>query len=53
MHKLRTLLSETCVRDGVDRLAQAITERYGDTPLTVVAVMTGSLVLTLYQSQYS
>ena len=45
MHKLRTLLSETCVRDGVDRLAQAITERYGDTPLTVVAVMTGSLVL--------
>ncbi|MEZ6078860.1 MAG: phosphoribosyltransferase family protein [Pirellulaceae bacterium] len=26
-------------------MAQAITERYGETPLTVVAVMTGSLVL--------
>ncbi len=41
---MRTLLNETSLREGVDRVAQAITERYQDTPLTVVAVMTGSLV---------
>ncbi len=41
---MRTLLTETSLREGVDRVAQAVTERYRDTPLTVVAVMTGSLV---------
>lgn len=41
---VRTLLTETSLREGVDRVARAVTERYRDTPLTVVAVMTGSLV---------
>lgn len=41
---MRTLLSETTLREGVDRVAQAVTKRYQNTPLTVVAVMTGSLV---------
>ncbi len=42
---MRTLLSEESLRDGVDQMACQITQRYGETPLTVVAVMTGSLVL--------
>ncbi len=42
---VKTLLSESRLRDGVDELAQSISERYGDRPLTIVAVMTGSLVL--------
>lgn len=42
---MRTLLNEESLRQGVDRMAREITERYQDTPLTVVAVMTGSLVL--------
>lgn len=42
---MRTLLSEDRLREGVDELAQAISQRYGQTPLTIVAVMTGSLVL--------
>ncbi len=42
---MRILLTEECLRDGVDQMARQITERYGETPLTVVAVMTGSLVL--------
>ena len=41
---VRTLLTETSLHEGVDRVAQAVTQRYGNTPLTVVAVMTGSLV---------
>ncbi len=42
---MRTLLTEDRLRDGVDSMARAISQRYGDTPLTIVAVMTGSLVL--------
>lgn len=42
---MKTLLSETRLRDGVDELARCITERYREKPLTIVAVMTGSLVL--------
>lgn len=42
---MKTLLSESRLREGVDEMAAAITERYGDKPLTIVAVMTGSLVL--------
>ena len=42
---METLLSESRLREGVDELAQRITERYQDRPLTIVAVMTGSLVL--------
>lgn len=42
---MKTLLSEARLREGVDEMADAITERYGERPLTIVAVMTGSLVL--------
>jgi hypoxanthine phosphoribosyltransferase len=42
---LKTLLSEQELRAGVERMASCITRRYGAQPLTIVAVMTGSLVL--------
>lgn len=42
---MKTLLTESRLREGVDQLAAAISERYGGEPLTIVAVMTGSLVL--------
>jgi hypoxanthine phosphoribosyltransferase len=42
---LKTLLSEDSLRAGVEEMASAITARYGNQPLTIVAVMTGSLVL--------
>lgn len=42
---MRTLLSEDQLREGVDQLAASITQRYGESALTIVAVMTGSLVL--------
>jgi hypoxanthine phosphoribosyltransferase len=42
---MRTLLSEEEVRAGVARLAGRIVETYGDSPLTIVGVLTGSVVL--------
>jgi hypoxanthine phosphoribosyltransferase len=42
---MKTLLAEAELMDGVARLADDIRRHYGDQPLTVVAVMTGSLVL--------
>ena len=42
---MKTLLDENELKAGVSRLASDIREYYGDRPLTVVAVMTGSLVL--------
>ncbi len=42
---MRTLLSENELRVGVDAMAAAISDRYGGSPLTIVAIMTGSLVL--------
>jgi len=42
---VRTLLSETRLKEGVEDMAGKINERYGVEPLTIVAVMTGSLVL--------
>ena len=42
---MKQLLSEQQVRAGVERMARDITARYGDRPLTIVAVMTGSVVL--------
>ncbi len=42
---MRTLLDESQLTEGVERLAQEIDEHYGDRPITVIAVMTGSLVL--------
>ncbi|TWU04301.1 hypoxanthine phosphoribosyltransferase [Stieleria varia] len=43
---MRTLLTEQELNEGVDRLAKEIDSHYGaDRPLTLIAVMTGSLVL--------
>lgn len=42
---MKTLLDENQVRAGVVRMAEAITREYGARPLTVIAVMTGSVVL--------
>ena len=42
---MRILLSESELTDGVERLASEIDAHYRDGPLTVIAIMTGSLVL--------
>ncbi len=42
---MKTLLNETELNRGVERLANEINEQYGDTPLTIVGVLTGSVVL--------
>ena len=42
---MRVLLDESELISGVERLAAEIDEYYGERPLTVIAVMTGSLVL--------
>jgi hypoxanthine phosphoribosyltransferase len=42
---MQTMISEVEVREGVKRLAREITETYGETPLTIVGVLTGSVVL--------
>lgn len=42
---MKTLLSEQALRAGVERLASSIDACYAGDPLTVVAVMTGSVVL--------
>ena len=42
---MRTLLSESQLKAGVERLADEIDAHYPGRPLTVIAVMTGSLVL--------
>jgi hypoxanthine phosphoribosyltransferase len=42
---MRTLLDEQQLTEGVERLAGEIDSHYGHKPLTVIAVMTGSLVL--------
>ncbi|KAA1259305.1 Hypoxanthine-guanine phosphoribosyltransferase [Rubripirellula obstinata] len=43
---MRTLLTESQLHDGVQRLAVEIDEHYGNNrPITLIAVMTGSLVL--------
>lgn len=42
---MKQLLSEAELRAGVDRVASEITVRFGQKPITVVAVMTGSLVM--------
>ena len=41
---MKVLLSETDLSDGVNRVAAEVTAIYGRSPLTIVAVMTGSLV---------
>lgn len=42
---MRVLLDESQLINGVERLAAEIDGHYGDRPLTVIAIMTGSLVL--------
>lgn len=42
---MNVLLTEAQLREGVDRLAREIGQRYGQQPLTVVGILTGSLVL--------
>src|SRR6056297_29642 len=42
---MKTLLSESELCEGVERLAAQIDQDYGSQPVTVIAVMTGSLVL--------
>ncbi len=43
--RLKVLLDEDHLRAGVAEMAQKIAAHYGDRPLTIVSVMTGSLVL--------
>ena len=42
---VKTLLDENSLQAGVRSLAKEVSDRYGDEPLTIVAVMTGSLVM--------
>ena len=42
---MQTLISERNVQQGVLRLAADIANTYGDAPLTIVGVLTGSIVL--------
>ena len=42
---MKILLDENQLKDGVDELARKINEEYGDRPLTIVGVLTGSVVL--------
>lgn len=41
---MKQVLSSDQVRDGVRQLAEQLTEVYGQRPLTIVAILTGSLV---------
>jgi len=43
--RVKQILSSNQIRDGVRQLAEKITSTYGDRPLTIVAILTGSLVL--------
>lgn len=42
---MKQILSKDQIREGVRELAEKLTEVYGQRPLTIVAVLTGSLVL--------
>jgi hypoxanthine phosphoribosyltransferase len=42
---LKTVLSADEIQQGVARLAEKIREHYGQKPLTILAIMTGSVVL--------
>ncbi|HET6883540.1 MAG TPA: hypoxanthine phosphoribosyltransferase [Pirellulales bacterium] len=42
---MKILLSEDELRSGVERLAKEIAAHYGDDPLTIIGVLTGSVVL--------
>jgi len=42
---MKQLLSAEQIRDGVRQLAEKLTVIYGERPITIVAILTGSLVL--------
>ncbi|MBW3595934.1 MAG: hypoxanthine phosphoribosyltransferase [Planctomycetes bacterium] len=42
---MRVLLSQNDVRQGVERMAKFVEDRFGDSPITIVGVMTGSVML--------
>ena len=42
---MKTLLDEQALNDGVQEMARQINETYGDQPLTIVGVLTGSVIL--------
>jgi len=42
---VKVLLDETQLQAGVNRMAREISAHYGDRPLTIVGVLTGSVVL--------
>lgn len=42
---MKTLLTEQQLQQGVQRMASEITEVYGDRPLTIIGVLTGSVIL--------
>lgn len=42
---MKQLLSESQLKEGIDQMAAEIMHRYGQNPITIVAVMTGSLVM--------
>lgn len=42
---MKILLNEQQIGLGIDRLASQLKDHYGDNPITIVAIMTGSLVM--------
>jgi hypoxanthine phosphoribosyltransferase len=44
-HRVKQILSAEQIRDGVAKLAAKLTELYGGRPITIVAILTGSLVM--------
>ena len=42
---MKILLSETELQQGVKKLSEEITACYGDQPLTIISILTGSVVL--------
>ncbi|HEY4232283.1 MAG TPA: phosphoribosyltransferase family protein [Lacipirellulaceae bacterium] len=42
---MKQLLSQDEIRDGVERLAVQVRDAYGQRPLTIVGILTGSLVM--------
>jgi hypoxanthine phosphoribosyltransferase len=42
---VKQILSSNQIRDGVQKLAEQLKEIYGGRPITIVAILTGSLVL--------
>lgn len=42
---MKTLLDENQLNEGVEKLAESINSHYGDKPLTIICILTGSIVL--------